>query len=273
MPSVSATENPEIATQVIKETLAKIEAEEQSQSEPESDIEFPEDSVFDLPGGYVGPDEYIATEFEVRELTGRDEEAISRAKSPVAVIETLLKRGLVRVGEQKPDESILNALLAGDRDYILLCIFAVTFGRTVRITRRCPSCNQDQEFNIDVLSDVPIRRLESVEDRGFVVECSRGEVKVLLPTGVTQKKIQESGDKTMAELSTLLLASTVIEIGDRPVLSEADVQALPIRDRRKIADEIAERAPGPRLMDTKADCPCGETDVEVPLSMGSLFQY
>lgn len=270
MPTVRAMDNPELATQLIESV---INASEPEPVEPELDVEPPAPTVFELPGGYLGPDGYVATEIEVRELNGRDEEAITRTRTAAAMTDQVLKRGLVRVGELEPDEMILNNLLAGDREFILIRIFAVTFGREISTQRVCPKCSQEVVFTVDSIDDVPVVTLDSPSDRNFVVDCARGRADVTLPTGVTQRLIQEADNKTIAELSTILLANTVLSVGGTPVLSDADVLNLPIKDRRLLADEIAKRTPGPRLLDTKAQCPNCEEIVEVPLSMGALFQF
>lgn len=270
MPTVRAVDNPELATQLIESV---INAPEPDPEPEELDVEPPLDTVFELPGGYVGPDGYVATEIEVRELTGRDEEAITRARTSSAMTEQVIKRGLVRVGDREPDEMILNNLLAGDREFILIRIFAVTFGREITTERVCGRCSSSVVFTIDSIDDIPVVTLDSPSDRHFSVQCSRGIAEVTLPTGVTQRLIQESENKTIAELSTILLANTVLSVGGNPVLSDGDVLNLPIKDRRLLADEVAKRTPGPRLFDTTAQCPsCSET-VEVPLSMGALFQF
>lgn len=270
MPTVRAIDNPELATQLIESAInapAPLPQDEGTAVEP------PIDTVYELAGGYLGPDGYIATEFEVRELNGRDEEAITRARTAVAMTEQVLKRGLVRVGDRKPDEMILNNLLAGDRELILIHIFAATFGREVTTERPCPKCEQTVAFTLDAIDDVPVVRLDDPSERNFTVKCSKGEAKVSLPTGITQKLIQETDNKTISELSTILLANTVLEVAGKPVLSASDVLDLPIKDRRTLADAIAKKTPGPRLLDTKGECPaCGEL-VEVPLSMGALFQF
>lgn len=270
MPTVRAMDNPELATQLIESV---INAPEPEPVEPELDVEPPSPTVFELPGGYVGPDGYVATEIEVRELDGRDEEAITRTRTSAAMTDQVLKRGLVRVGDLEPDEMVLNNLLAGDREFILIRIFAATFGREITTERVCPKCGSEGTFTVDSIDDVPVVSLDSPEERNFTVKCSRGEASVTLPTGVTQRLIQEAENKTIAELSTLLLANTVLSVGDTPVLSNADVLNLPIKDRRLLADEIAKRTPGPRLLDTTAKCPNCEEIVEVPLSMGALFQF
>lgn len=270
MPTVRAVDNPELATQLIE---SAINAAPLIDENAVPDIEVPIDCVFELPGGYVGPDGYVTSEVEVRELNGRDEEAITRSKTAVAMTEQILRRGLVRVGDREVDDIILNSLLSGDREFILIRIFAATFGREVSTVRVCPQCSQEVTFVVDAVEDVPVNRLKDPSDRHFTVNVSRGEAKVALPTGVTQKLIQEAENKTIAELSTILLANTVLEVGGTPVLSNADVLDLPVKDRRALADEIAKRSPGPRLLDTKSTCPSCQESVEVPLSMGALFQF
>lgn len=270
MPTVRAMDNPELAAQLIESV---INAPEPEPVQEELDVEPPSPTVFELPGGYVGPDGYTATEIEVRELDGRDEEAITRTRTAAAMTEQVLKRGLVRVGDVEPSDIVLNNLLSGDREFILIRIFAATFGREITTQRVCPKCSTEVVFAIDAIDDIPVVSLDSPSDRHFTIKCSRGEARVTLPTGVTQRLIQEAENKTIAELSTLLLANTVLRIGDTDVLSAADVLALPIKDRRLLADEIARRTPGPRLFETKSQCPNCEETVEVPLSMGALFQF
>jgi hypothetical protein len=263
-------DNPELATQLIEQVINSPGPE----PEPvESSIEPPIDTVFELPGGYIGPDGYVATEIEVRELNGRDEEAITKTRTAAAMTDQVLKRGLVRVGDRKPDDIMFNNLLAGDREFIMIRIFAATFGREISTQRTCTACGETSEFTIDSIDEVPVVALETPGDRHFTVDCSRGPASVSLPTGITQRLIQEAEGKTIAELSTILLANTVTEVGSRPVLSANDVLDLPVKDRRLIADEIGKRNPGPRLLDTTTKCPACDEVVEVPLSMGALFQF
>lgn len=266
-----ATDNPELANDIISQVLAEPaidEAEQQSSVE----VLTPPDLLLSLPGGYISPSGELSTEAEIRELVGRDEEAISKVKTVGAAMTTILKRGIVRVGEAPADDTVLDNMLAGDRDFALLRIFAATFGNTITSEQIC-ACGSQVTVTVDVTEDVEVHRLSDPTDRRFVVELQRGQALVELPTGHTQKALFAAGDKTFSELSTLLLANTVTEINGMPVLGPQQVLDLPVRDRRKIADEIAKRNPGPRLADVKKPCPdCGET-LEVPVSLASLFQF
>ena len=80
-------------------------------------------------------------------------------------------------------------------------------------------------------------------------------------------------DKTIAELSTILLKGTVINIDGSPVYTPEQIQTIGIRDRRKISEEIAERNPGPKFDDIRVTCPDCETEVVVPVNIGALFQF
>jgi hypothetical protein len=269
MPTIDAAESPELANQLIEQALNYEEPDEK----PDTEIIPPPDTVLTLPGGYYSPITGVITEAEVRELTGRDEEAIARSKTVGATLSTILKRGVVKIGDVDPDDSVLDGLLSGDRDYLLLNIFAVTFGAEVSSQRICASCGEEVEIKLDVTKDIPVKALDETSDRYFEVECSVGPVKMQLPTGYSQKAIMAAGNKSWAELSTILLSETVLEINGIPLMNPTQVRDLPIRDRRKLAEEIANRNPGPQFAETKKPCPeCGE-EMEVPLHLASLFQF
>ena len=57
MPTVRAMDNPELATQLIESV---INAPEPEPVVAEVDVAPPSPTVFELPGGYVGPDGYVA---------------------------------------------------------------------------------------------------------------------------------------------------------------------------------------------------------------------
>ena len=119
--TISAANNPALANKMIKDALEKPE-------QVEIRITSPSDNVVTLPGGYINATGEVITEAEVRELNGRDEEEISKASSLGKVLLAILKRGTVRVGDEQVTEDLLDRLLSGDRDMLLLGIFKATFG-------------------------------------------------------------------------------------------------------------------------------------------------
>lgn len=275
MPEIVAAENPALANQLIEKMLSEDTAEV-APSVPQTGKAFTDlpDTHVTLPGGYLTSDGDLVREAEVRELTGFDEEALAKASSPAKVMYTLLQRGVVSVGGQKPDQSVLNDLLAADRDTLLLAIRKATYGADVELTGlTCPHCQEVVDIVIDLNADVEMKVLENPEDRQFIVDLSRGEALVNLPDGNVQRAVLLAEDKTIAELSTILLRHCVVEIDGFPVISEDSVRRLSVRDREKINDAIAERNPGPQLSAVKKACPSCEEVIELPLSLAGLFRF
>jgi hypothetical protein len=184
----------------------------------------------------------------------------------------LLQRGLVKVGTEDVTKEMLDSLLSGDRDAILIGIRKVTFGDELKAMVHCYSCNEDQETVVTLSEDVPVRILDDLKGRSWVVETKRGPVAVGLPNGLVQKKLMDNADKTAAEINTLLLSGCVMSVNGSPSMGAHTVLSLGMTDRANIVDEIIENNPGPRLGEVKKACKaCGE-DMNLPLSLLDLFQ-
>ncbi len=76
----------------------------------------------------------------------------------------------------------------------------------------------------------------------------------------------------MAELNTILLAGCVMSINGVSVTGPQDVLNLGMSDREKIAMELLEKNPGPRLMEVSKACKACGKDINVPLSLAALFR-
>jgi len=243
--------------------------------EPEQAIttRAPSDSEVSLPGGYILPNGDLVTKAEVKELTGADEEAISKAGSTAKSLNVLLQRGLVKLGDKDVAKEDLDALLSGDRDSILLGIRKVTFGKNLTVSVRCVSCSQEQNSDIDLDEDVPVKRLsDPVSDRFWEVQTKHGVVHLALPNGITQKKLMDNLDKTSSEINTMLLAGCIVSVNGSPSIGASTALSLGMADRNKIIEDIIERNPGPRLGEVKKVCKaCGE-DIFIPLSLLDLFR-
>jgi hypothetical protein len=262
-------------TQVITDAKLIEQFAKKAMEEPAVEIKTraPSESVVKLPGGFVTEAGELITTAEVRELTGADEEAIAKAGTVGKSLNVLLQRGLIALGSEQVSKDDLDTLLSGDRDAILIGIRRVTFGNTIDVPVQCQSCRQEGTATIDLVSDVPERKLEdSVADRAWEVETTRGVVTVMLPNGIVQKKLMENMDKTSAEINTLLLSGCIVTINGAPSVGASTALSLSMADRAKIIDQILEKNPGPRLGEvTKACKACGE-DMSLPLSLVDLFR-
>jgi hypothetical protein len=219
---------------------------------------------------------------EVRELTGADEEAITKARQGGVgkFISTLLASGTVSVGGEKTSPVLLSNLLLGDRDMLLLEIRRATYGDEIVWERfSCLHCGE--EFRLSVtLDEIPIRRLEDPSQRIFEVELRKGrKAFVRIPVGNDQDAILAIADRTTdSEQNTLLLSRCLISVveadgSENAVTGNPEfARSLGIVDRQRILDAIENKQPGPQYNGVKfTHDSCGK---EVPLfiSAGDLFQ-
>src|SRR5690242_14449677 len=98
--------------------------------------------VLELPGGLVLEDGCRLREAELRPITGREEDwlAVHGSAPSAAVVTYLLSRCLVRLGDREPTLDLVQGLLAGDRDYLMLQLRRATLGDQFQAVFRCPEC-------------------------------------------------------------------------------------------------------------------------------------
>lgn len=269
MQTMSAASDANLANKLIEQALAQPEEE---QSIP---IIPPSDTHVNLPTGYLKVlSGEVVTAAEVRELNGRDEEAIGKEATIGRQLNAILRRGVVSIGDERATDDILNQLLAGDRDELMLGIYKATFGSPAELNGWCPSCEKVHEVAIDLDTDLERKLLgDPVNDRVFEVKGRKHTYKVHLPAGTTQKLMNESTDRSIAEISSLLLEQSVMEIDGQQVYSPETVKNIGIADRRVILTAIYERNPGPKLDSVSVDCPDCGTEVVVPVTLGALFRF
>jgi hypothetical protein len=265
--TIKAIDNPDLANKLLEKALAEEPA-------PQIEITPPSDTTVTLPGGLVTFAGEVLRTAEVRELNGRDEEIMSKISSPTKLFSTVLSRAVVSVGDKPVTEAILDDLLLGDRDALLIAIYKATFGKNFEVDAVCNGCNAIKTIGVDLDTDIPVSVLaDPASERKFLVKGRKHEYLVLLPTGVTQKEMSNKPDATSAELGSIILENTVLEIDGRPVVSKTQVQNLGIADRQAILNEMVKRNPGPKFNVISVTCPDCESEVQVPISLGTMFQF
>jgi hypothetical protein len=234
--------------------------------------EAPASTTVQLPGGYITPERTVVRTAEVRELNGLDEEAIAKAGSTAKALITVLERGLVAIGDKPATREDLSILLSGDRDAILLGIRKVTFGNTSEHVGFCNQCEEPREFEVDLTADVEVKELENpITERNWKVKIKSGYATLTLPNGLTQKKVMENANKTVAELNTIILNGCLVGINDSSI-TPSTVLELGIADRETLIQEIIEKNPGPRLGEVSKACQACGNEVDLPLSLAALFR-
>jgi len=266
--TINAAANPAMANNILNQVM-----NEQIEDDFNPQIKSPVDNTVELPGGYITPAGELLRTAEVRELNGRDEEAISKASNVGKALITIIQRGTVSIGDIKADESLLEKLLAGDLDALLLGIIKSTFGAEIEIPSYCAKCEDYKVVTVDLNTDIKTKVLaDPMNDRVFIVKGKKDSFTVSLPDGATQKALIKSVDKTDAEQTTVLLEHCVLKINDNPVYSPLQVQNLGMVDRKNIVKEINKRVPGPEFSDISVTCPECEGEVTVSINLGTLFR-
>jgi hypothetical protein len=262
--------NPNLLNQLAEQAMAEGKPQEPIFSE----ITYPSDSMVFLPGGYITATGEVIKTAEVRELTGKDEEYMGKSPTLSKAFNGLLERAVVSIGDMPVTSEMIDQLLVGDRDALLLGIYKVTFGSEAELEGFCNGCSEYKPVQIDIDEDIEVTTLANpIDDRKFTVKGKKHSYLISLPDGTTQKHLVNNSDKTVAELTTLLLEQTVLEIDETPVLSKLQAQSINLADRRKIGEELAKRAPGPKFNNIEVDCPDCEGKVVVPINIGALFRF
>jgi hypothetical protein len=277
MNTVRAADNPELAQQLIAAALS-MSSEEGDVTEPVEELTTPSvtlppsGEVELLAGLYDVFTGEITTHAEIRELNGEDEEALSKIKDYGRGLLSILHRGTVKIGDKPATPEILDSLLSGDREYLIVKIRTATFGSEIELDGACPHCEEPQSFTIDLDKDVKLDRLAEPSVRSFKVDCKVGEVAYELPSGLVQKKLITTADKTSAELDSVLLKECIVSINGSPILDPNQVKKLGMQDRRTILKAIMDNNPGPDLGSISKNCSdCGQ-EVPIPLTLADIFR-
>ena len=240
--------------------------------------DFPETAI-KLPAGII-IDGKVHQEAEVRELTGEHEEKLAKARisnNAAKYVNTLLLCGTVSVGGQEITPALLDTLLQGDLDMLMLGIRRATFGDEFEVYEvECPHCQELNDLELN-LKDIPTKELDDPETREFLIDLRKGrKARIKFPTGAVQNEIFKN-NLTVPEMNSLTLAECVlsfIEPNGSEKMSNGltDVKKLGLADRKTLQDYIYNNQPGPRYDKVLAICSSCEGEVPVPLNVGILFR-
>jgi hypothetical protein len=271
--TISTSDNPELAQQLVQAAISMSEEEAVTVEQTKPAVTPPPSDEVKLLAGIYNPfNGEVVDTAEIRELNGVDEEALSKISDYGRSLMAILQRGTVKVGEEAATQDVLDGLLSGDREYLILKIRVATFGKDIELTGECPHCETSQTFNIDLEEDVTLHRLEDTSLRSFIVEGKAGEILVEYPDGATQRKLINTTDKTSAELDSILLKNCVTSINGKAVINAEQVKALGMKDRRTILAKLVEKNPGPDLSKLAKNCPGCGLEVPIPLTLADLFR-
>jgi hypothetical protein len=239
---------------------------------PTEDID---DTVFELPAGYEDEDGVIHKSFTIREMTGKDEEAISKPElkeNGCKLLAVLLERCVLSIGTLTRHElgtekwrAVIKSLLMADQDYMVLQIRRLSLGDEFEIHHSCPSCKTKLTsfISIDELDNVPFsgNRIVDFElPRGY--KDRKGKVHKLgtmrLATGLDREILTPMAKKNRARANTVML-TRLCKFDDGTPITEDTMSDLTVRDREYLGKLMDENLFGVKL-ETEITCTnCEET--------------
>jgi hypothetical protein len=254
-------------------------------------IAGPPDGTVTLPGGYVRDDGTLVREATVRELCGADEEELSKqvySRDFAKLIDELLHRCVLTIGNQTATREMLDSLLIGDRDTLLQAIRVATYGDAMRIQLSCPVCEHKFKVEYRFSEDVSIRQMQDyvveledgqkitldAEERFYLIPLRRGgNAEVELITGGVQRHVYnaETSKLSTAERNTLLLQQCVKTIrGEAPF--PHDVRNMSSGDRVQILQFLGAAQPGPQWGEVKQSCPACDREFPLVIDVPTMFR-
>lgn len=268
MSYISTSEDP-VAAKAVLDQMGVLLAEESATNSPPP-MEAPPKKVWTLCGGVTVNGRWVR-DFEVRELTGADEEALFSTSNDREFFQKILSLALVSVGGRKADPDTFKYLMAGDLETILLAIRIVSFGSTWNAGEY--SCDVHGPFTVEMdLEDIP-RKECAEEDQIFTVEGRKGNVyRLQIPSGNTYLKIMEDTSDNPGYANTILLSESLLDIDGQALIMPVDqVRKISWGDRRILLSAIESREIGPDLKGVTVACPvCGAEQV-ARISIAATF--
>lgn len=231
------------------------------------------EETFEFLAGYKDKDGNVIKEFAIREITGVEEEAISKAgirENGGKVVRTILEKCITRIGDITPKigqrewRDIIQSLSIADQDYALLKIREATLGSEIEMEHKCPHCGASLKsiIDIDELNIIPFGGEEILDfelPKGY--RDKQGTVhklgKIRYPNGFDREVLDTIARKNIGTANTMLLTRCIVELGDVKV-HDAIIRGLSIKDREYLLNVLRENAYGVEL-ETDITCSsCGE---------------
>ena len=267
-----------MATLKSKAKVADKESQDLMQEATTQVINFTDEDdspVFEMLAGYRDKDGVTHKEFTLREITGKDEEAIHKSdvkNNGSKVVSTLLTRCVTRIGTLTPKsmgkqrwEDLIKSLFVGDQDYMLIQLRKLSIGEEIEVNHVCPNCKTKLHtvLEVDELEVIPFsgeREIEFELPRGY--KDKKGVLHktgiMRLPTGLDREVLTPLAKSNLAKAETVML-TRLCKFDDGAYVDEDVMSSLSIRDREYLQKLLQEHYFGVKL-ETEVTCDsCGET--------------
>lgn len=232
----------------------------------------------ELPRGYID-DGVSQTTVVLRELTGRDEEYLSRYKTSDTLYDGILALGVSAIGSidlaalsVSERSKILGKLLVGERLMIYLAIVQATFGNERDMSFTCPHCSSEQTTLVLLDTDFPVKVPEDLQFLNTYVTSSGVNIEYRLVTG--SDVLESSSDKSVSASvqNSNLLARLIRRVdGNTPFDMGDFVRDMSLNDRGKLLSDVMDRQPDVALS-LNLECSNCHEEVFIPVQWEELFR-
>lgn len=229
--------------------------------------------VYEFLQGCKDKEGVVYKEFQIKEMTGEEEEAISKANvrnNGGKVIRTILERCITDIGGMTPKSvgmtqwrEMIQSLSVGDQDIALLKIREETLGSELEVNHVCPSCGQELTTILDVneLEVIPFNGKDTLDfelPKGYV--DNKGELHkfgtIRYPNGLDREMLSQIVKNNSGMANTMLLARCITKFEGLPTYDQV-IRKLSIRDREYLVNLLKENEFGVSL-ETEVMCTsCG----------------
>lgn len=234
--------------------------------------------VFEMLAGYKDENGVVHKEFTLREMTGKDEEAIHKTdvkNNGSKVVTVLLTRCVTRIGTLTPKsvggrqkwEDIIKSLYTGDQDYMLIQLRKISVGDEVELNHVCPNKDCKAKLHtILTLDELEILPFDGERDIEFELPRGHKDRKgvlhktgvMRLPTGLDREILTPLAKTNLAKAETTML-TRLCKFDDGAYVDDDVMSSLSIRDREYLQKLLREHFFGVKL-ETEVICDsCGES--------------
>lgn len=217
---------------------------------------------------------------EVRELTGADEEMLSKVPDQLAFFSTVIALGVINVGTIDINSMPvaerkfrLGELLLGEREQLFLWVVRTSFGDEKVIPFTCTLCEVEQEAALLISVDFLPKEVDDIDTPLFHYTTKKGEDLEYRPAiGADQEEAISKRGASLAEQNTVLLSRCITKCDGKLITDPMGfARNLGIRDRQALIAKLNERQPAVNL-DMKTKCVSCGGDQTLSLGWGDLFR-
>jgi hypothetical protein len=211
----------------------------------------------------------------VRPITGADQAILLDGRSltlPAERITILLAAATCAIGEIRPvSRDVVRSLTVGDRERLVLALYAVTFGPHLDVVTHCTGASCGELFELPLKLDEMLQTPEQTAtspEHAMVVATEAGpfHVKLRLPNGADQELVARIGRTDLASATNRLLTRCIISVIDPSGCSVSpegvlDMLRAPVEDAIRTLDRGA---------DTSVTVPCPSCGRNVPVVLDAF---